>query len=111
MCGEEKASQVSKQQMQVNPEKSAVWIKNYYNSSHIRVSIYLWDIYVCLVSNDVIMQKLKFSYQRKHILLNELRTFSQGLAFLLYVWNPTETNGPIILIGSFGIRAFFFVLW
>lgn len=41
MCGEEKASQVSKQQMQVNPEKSAVWIKNYYNSSHIRVSIYL----------------------------------------------------------------------
>lgn len=57
------------------------------------------------------MQKLKFSYQRKHILLNELRTFSQGLAFLSYVWNPTETNGPIILIRSFGIRTFFFVLY
>lgn len=71
--------------MHVYPEMSALRIKNYYHSSRIHVSIYLRDIYVCLVSNDVIMQKLKFSYWRKHILLNELRTFSQGLAFLLYV--------------------------
>lgn len=110
-CAEKKKlPSVSTKQMHVYLETSALWIKNYYHSSHIHISVSLRDIYVCLVSNDVIMQKLKFSYRRKHILLNELRTFSQGLAFLLYVWNPTEINGPIILIGSFGIRTSFFVL-